>query len=174
MKKMYIGIILIVAIYLITGVISWLRGPLVMGVRLTSIYPYRLSPITWIKEYKPNGKTGDGAMKLGYSLQGKYKVNILSGSWEKIKTDKIVSITGKAQNVKQGAELLTTDKGPVLIEGLSAWPNEVLGKSITANGKELLYKETVPASTTDENGLISQGSETAIKQWVLVEAKWEY
>ena len=83
MKKMYIVLGTIIVIYLITGIIAWARGPLILGARLKLIYPYRLSPITWIKDYEPTGKTSDAAMKLGHSEQGKYKINILTGKWEK-------------------------------------------------------------------------------------------
>lgn len=81
---MYTFIIIIVATYAITGLIAWVRGPLIFGAKLKSIYPYHLSPVTWVKNYEPSGRTDDGAMKLGYSMQGKYKVNVLTGGWEKL------------------------------------------------------------------------------------------
>jgi hypothetical protein len=84
MKKMYIIIIIIVVTYLISGTAAWIRGPLILGAKLKSIYPYRLSPITWIKHYEPSDRHSDASMKLGYSDQGKYKVNILTGGWEKL------------------------------------------------------------------------------------------
>ncbi len=82
MKKMFIGIIFIASIYVTAGAAAYFRGPLLLGARLKSIYPYRLSPIVWIKSYGPSANTSDAAMKLGYSEQGKY--NIVTGHWEKL------------------------------------------------------------------------------------------
>jgi hypothetical protein len=82
MKKMYI--LILVAVYLVTGLIAWFRGPLVLSARLKLMYPHYAFPVTWIKYYVPSDSTSDGAMKLGQSEQGKYKVNIFTGKWEKL------------------------------------------------------------------------------------------
>lgn len=84
MKKMYITLTIILAIYLVGGVLAWFRGPIILAAKLQYMYPYYLSPITWIVQYEPSGRTNDGAMKIGYSEQGKYQVNILTGKWEKL------------------------------------------------------------------------------------------
>jgi hypothetical protein len=81
----------------------------------------------------------------------------------------VTTVRGTAQNCKAGAVIVTTDGDAVYVEGLSCWPDEVLGKPVTATGT-LVHEKFIPDPQVDERGAISQGAHGT--QTVLKGARW--
>lgn len=68
------------------------------------------------------------------------------------------TLLGLARDAKGGAVLVTDTGDPVYLEGLDAWPPELLGKRVRATGR-LAQKKYSPDPVVDKTGAISQGAE---------------
>lgn len=77
---------------------------------------------------------------------------------------------GGAANAKGGAVVLTDVYGPVYVEGLKAWPVDVVGKTVEVSG--LLRREKlIPDPVTNEYGAVSAGAYG--DQTVIADADWK-
>lgn len=94
---------------------------------------------------------------------------------------KVISITGMAEKRKMGAAIRGENQY-VWIENLRFWPDDVVGKLITATGKvSEVHDLPVFIKDTSEDGLMRQGIPVprgtnlreASKRLVMTEAKWE-
>jgi hypothetical protein len=73
-----------------------------------------------------------------------------------LRAEKRVTLRGVARDAKGGAVLVTLDNQVVYLEGLSSWPGEVVGKSVTATGR-LVEKKYLP-DPQDPSGTLRQGA----------------
>ncbi|HKX11946.1 MAG TPA: hypothetical protein VJP40_02245 [bacterium] len=83
--------------------------------------------------------------------------------------DKKEKFSGRAENAKGGAVLVSESRGVLYIEGLSEWPPELQKKSVVATGT-LRERESIPSSQVDASGAVSAGAKG--KHWVLQMARW--
>lgn len=83
---------------------------------------------------------------------------------------KTVTVRGIARDAKGGAVLLPANTDPIYIEGLSSWPDEVLGKEVSVTGV-LREKKLIPDPYIASDGGISQGAIGT--QMVLEKATWK-
>jgi hypothetical protein len=81
-----------------------------------------------------------------------------------------LTLTGTARETKAGAALLTGNAEPVYIKGLAMWPEELLGKRVSASGR-LLHIKHIPDPHQAADGAISQGAVGL--QYVLQRASWK-
>ena len=88
---------------------------------------------------------------------------------DKVPADAKAQVAGTAEDAKGGAVVHEADGRVVYIEGLDSWPEDLLGKAVTAEGR-LVVKQYIPEATVAPDGAISQGAEG--EQWVLENAMW--
>ncbi len=81
----------------------------------------------------------------------------------------MTTVRGTARDAKAGAVIVTADGDAVYVEGLACWPDDVLGKPVTATGT-LVSEKFIPDPHVDEHGAISQGAHGV--QTVLRNPRW--
>jgi len=81
----------------------------------------------------------------------------------------VTTVRGTARDAKAGAVIVTPDGAAIYVEGLSCWPDDVLGKPVTATGT-LVTEKFIPDPRVDAKGAISQGAYGA--QTVLKNPRW--
>ena len=74
---------------------------------------------------------------------------------------------GIAQNAKAGAVV-----NGMYVDGLGAWPEEVLGKRVRVSGRAV-QKRYAPVATVNERGEISQGTSGESLDSVIEAPRWE-
>jgi hypothetical protein len=68
------------------------------------------------------------------------------------------TLVGVAKNAKAGAVLLVEGQGPIYLEGLAAWPEQLLDRRVEARGRPVEEK-LIPDPGPDEHGAYTQGAE---------------
>ncbi len=79
-------------------------------------------------------------------------------------------ITGKAENAKGGAVVVTNEGDVTYIMGFDSWDSDVVGNEVVVKG-HLSSEKYIPDYVVDEDGGISQGAEGM--QTVLYNAEWK-
>jgi hypothetical protein len=84
--------------------------------------------------------------------------------WSK-SADQEVNVSGTAQNAKAGALLMTGPEDAILVDGLSSWDQETVGKVVSVTGTVRRvpgYPKADPAKK-----LLMQGTASGRDTWVL-------
>lgn len=84
--------------------------------------------------------------------------------WSK-KQDTEVAVTGIAANAKAGALLMTGPEAGILVQGLSEWEEETVGKKVMVEAIVRRVRGYPKAKTVD--GDLMQGTATGRDIWVL-------
>ena len=80
-------------------------------------------------------------------------------------------ITGRAENAKGGAVVVTNKGDVVYIIGVDSWDEDVVGNEVVAKGR-LSSEKYIPDPVVDDDGAISQGA--IGMQTVLYNARWKF
>ncbi|MHA1906000.1 MAG: hypothetical protein ACW98Y_01795 [Candidatus Thorarchaeota archaeon] len=79
-------------------------------------------------------------------------------------------VTGRAENAKGGAVVVTSDGDVIYINGVDSWDDDIVGKDVIAKGR-LSHEKFIPDPIIEEDGAISQGAEGL--QTVLHNVEWK-
>lgn len=102
------------------------------------------------------------------SLSGCHRDKVEPSSQKTLENQR-VTIEGVAHNAVLGAVIVKENGMPVYVEGLSEWPQNVLGKKVLAKGL-LTQKKLAPDPVVDKQGGVSHGMEGLAQ--VLEQVQW--